>query len=306
MRRTLSAIVVAASLPLAAAAAAEVQERRRRGPRRRAGHGWPQADHRVDRRRLRAARQRRRPDARLRRCSKRCRLSVIFVLDTSGSVAGSKMWNLNAAVDLLLNGLHDADRAALVTFSHRVWLRTPLIADFHELRTLLASAEAQGGTALYDAVYAALAISDVQDSRPLARRLQRRPRQHELDERRAGRKSGAARQRGRLRRRGRGVDQDGNASAGEPRDGAGPQARLSERTDRVPRSPRDDDRRPRDQGRHDRATCRRPSTRSCASSARATSSPTRRAASTRPAGTRSTVKVKGRPADVRARTGYQK
>lgn len=49
-------------------------------------------------------------------------LSVIFVLDTSGSVAGSKMWNLNAAMDALLNGLREGDRAALVTFSHRIWL----------------------------------------------------------------------------------------------------------------------------------------------------------------------------------------
>jgi len=94
-------------------------------------------------------------------------LSVIFVLDTSGSVAGSKMWSLNAAVDLLLNGLHDDDRAALVTFSHRVWLRTPLVSDFKLVRTLLAAAAAQGGTALYDAVYAALAISDREDTRPL-------------------------------------------------------------------------------------------------------------------------------------------
>lgn len=94
-------------------------------------------------------------------------LSVILVLDTSGSVAGTKMWNLSTAVDLLVDGLRDGDRAALITFSHRVWLRTPLTADVRELRTLLAGAEAQGGTALYDAVYAGLALSDVEDARPL-------------------------------------------------------------------------------------------------------------------------------------------
>jgi VWFA-related protein len=94
-------------------------------------------------------------------------LSVIFVLDTSGSVAGSKMANLSTAVDLILDGLREGDSAALVTFSHRIWVRTPLQADFKNLRSLMASAEAQGGTALYDALYAALAISDVQDSRPL-------------------------------------------------------------------------------------------------------------------------------------------
>lgn len=94
-------------------------------------------------------------------------LSVIFVLDVSGSVAGQKMWNLNAAVDLFLKGLGDSDRAALVTFSHRVWLRMPLGSDFAGLRAVLSKAEAAGGTALHDAVYAGLALCDVQESRPL-------------------------------------------------------------------------------------------------------------------------------------------
>ena len=94
-------------------------------------------------------------------------LSVIFVLDTSGSVAGSKMRHLGDAVDLILEGLHGDDRAALVTFSHRVWLKSPLMSDFGALRKLMASADAIGGTSLYDAVFAALAISDVQESRPL-------------------------------------------------------------------------------------------------------------------------------------------
>lgn len=94
-------------------------------------------------------------------------LSLIFVLDTSGSVAGNKMRHLGDAVDLILEGLHADDRAALVTFSHRVWLRTGLMSDFGALRKMMSSADAAGGTALHDAVYAALAISDAQESRPL-------------------------------------------------------------------------------------------------------------------------------------------
>ena len=94
-------------------------------------------------------------------------LSLIFVLDTSGSVAGGKMKHLGDAVDLILEGLHRDDRAALVTFSHRIRLRTPLMSDFGALRRMMSSADAAGGTALHDAVYAALAISDVQESRPL-------------------------------------------------------------------------------------------------------------------------------------------
>ena len=94
-------------------------------------------------------------------------LSVIFVLDTSASVAGSRMRHLGDAVDMILGGLRQDDRAALVTFSHRVWLRTPLVSDFAGLRALMSSASAAGGTSLHDAVYASLAISDVQDARPL-------------------------------------------------------------------------------------------------------------------------------------------
>jgi VWFA-related protein len=94
-------------------------------------------------------------------------LSVVFVLDTSGSVAGAKMGHLGEAVNLLLTGLHGGDRAALLTFSHRIWLRTALMSDFGALRRMMASADATGGTSLYDAVYSALAISEVQESRPL-------------------------------------------------------------------------------------------------------------------------------------------
>jgi len=94
-------------------------------------------------------------------------LSLIFVLDTSGSVAGGKMQHLSNAVDLILESLHADDRAALVTFSHRVWLRSGLMSDFSALRRLMSSATAAGGTSLRDAVYAALAISDVEESRPL-------------------------------------------------------------------------------------------------------------------------------------------
>ena len=94
-------------------------------------------------------------------------LSIIFVLDTSGSVAGRKVAHLSQAVNLFLEGLRPEDRTALVTFSHRVWLRTPLVSDFGAVRRLMSSADPAGGTALRDAVYAGLAISDVEESRPL-------------------------------------------------------------------------------------------------------------------------------------------
>jgi VWFA-related protein len=94
-------------------------------------------------------------------------LNVTFVLDTSGSVAGPKMQHLASAVDLILNGLHGPDRAALVTFSQRVWLRAPLTSDFPRVRRLLSAADAEGGTSMNDAIYAGLALSETEESRAL-------------------------------------------------------------------------------------------------------------------------------------------
>jgi VWFA-related protein len=94
-------------------------------------------------------------------------LTVTFVLDTSGSVAGDKMQHLSSAVDLILRGLREQDRVGLVTFSHRVWQRVPLTRDVAQVRRVLAAAKAVGGTSLNDAVYAGLALSESQDSRAL-------------------------------------------------------------------------------------------------------------------------------------------
>jgi VWFA-related protein len=94
-------------------------------------------------------------------------LTVTFVLDTSGSVAGGKMQHLASAVDMVLRGLRPQDRVGLVTFSHRVWQRVPLTPDVDQVRRFLAAATATGGTALNDAVYAGLSLSESQESRAL-------------------------------------------------------------------------------------------------------------------------------------------
>lgn len=94
-------------------------------------------------------------------------LSLVFVLDTSGSIAGSKMLNLASAVDVIVKALRKDDRAGLVTFSHRVWERVPVGADFAALQAALRSADAFGATSLHDALYAGLALSTAKDSRPL-------------------------------------------------------------------------------------------------------------------------------------------
>lgn len=94
-------------------------------------------------------------------------LALTFVLDTSGSVAGPKMRHLASAVELMLKGLRERDRAGLVTFSHRVWQRMPLGSSFDGMKAVLTETTAVGGTALHDAAYAGLAVSNAQDARPL-------------------------------------------------------------------------------------------------------------------------------------------
>jgi VWFA-related protein len=94
-------------------------------------------------------------------------LTLTFVLDTSGSVAGGKMTHLTSAVDVILRGLREQDRVGLVTFSHRVWQRLPLTSDVQSLRGVLTEATGAGGTSLNDAVYAGLALSESQEARSL-------------------------------------------------------------------------------------------------------------------------------------------
>jgi Mg-chelatase subunit ChlD len=76
------------------------------------------------------------------------------------------MQHLASAVDLILQGLRERDRAALVTFSHRVWLRTPLTSDFEQVRKIRRRPTPREGTSLNDAVYAGLALGETPDSAP--------------------------------------------------------------------------------------------------------------------------------------------
>jgi VWFA-related protein len=94
-------------------------------------------------------------------------LAVTFVLDVSGSVAGEKIRHLASAVELVLDGLREHDRAGLVTFSHRVWQRMPLTSDLKQVRSILTAADANGGTSLNDAVYAGLALNESPEARAL-------------------------------------------------------------------------------------------------------------------------------------------
>ena len=83
-------------------------------------------------------------------------MDVTLVLDTSTSVAGDRMAQLQRAARQLLNGLRPGDRAALFAFSHQVSRRQALTSDLGLLRTLIDGLQGEGLTALHDAVFAAL------------------------------------------------------------------------------------------------------------------------------------------------------
>ncbi len=94
-------------------------------------------------------------------------LNIICVLDLSGSVAGQPLEHLKQGVRGLIAALAGADRAALLTFAERIELHTALTADRARLRALVDRVESGGTTALFDAVFAALALRETDEGRTL-------------------------------------------------------------------------------------------------------------------------------------------
>jgi VWFA-related protein len=94
-------------------------------------------------------------------------ISVVLVLDTSGSVKGEKLANLKAAARALAIALHPGDAISLLTFSERVVRRVALSRDAGSISTALGDVDAGGRTALLDAVYAGLSMTAGYEGRSL-------------------------------------------------------------------------------------------------------------------------------------------
>ena len=94
-------------------------------------------------------------------------LNVVMVLDSSGSVRGERLRALKAGALTVIDRLRPRDRAALVSFSHRLDLRAALTADTATLRRSVATLDADGSTALRDAAFAALALRTAEATRTL-------------------------------------------------------------------------------------------------------------------------------------------
>jgi Ca-activated chloride channel family protein len=95
-------------------------------------------------------------------------LSVILAFDVSGSVKGEKLSELKRASQALVDGLRPGDQAALLTFADTLRLRPPLGADLAPVRARIEALDAEGGTALADGAFAAMALGDAEAGRVLA------------------------------------------------------------------------------------------------------------------------------------------
>ena len=81
-------------------------------------------------------------------------LTTFLVLDTSGSVEGEKLVELQAAARALLAGLRPADEASLVTFDQEIHVRVRPTTDRARLQRGVGGILPGGATALFDSLYA--------------------------------------------------------------------------------------------------------------------------------------------------------
>ena len=105
--------------------------------------------------------------------SKRIPKDVVFVLDTSGSMAGAKMDQAKAALQYCLRSLHPQDRFAVVPFATEARRFRAELANADPVSVKAADAfvgalEARGGTAIDEALASALAFlpSAAESTRP--------------------------------------------------------------------------------------------------------------------------------------------
>jgi VWFA-related protein len=90
---------------------------------------------------------------------------AVLVFDTSSSMEGEKLTALRGAGEAFLAGLRPADQASLVAFSEEItWLAEPT-EDKATVQGALARLQARNATSVYDALYAAITMSD--QARPL-------------------------------------------------------------------------------------------------------------------------------------------
>jgi Ca-activated chloride channel homolog len=94
-------------------------------------------------------------------------LSVMLALDTSVSVWGESLQHLKEAASAVVALLTPDDRAAVLTFSGALQLKTSWTSSRAQLEAAVSAAQATGATSLHDAAYAALTLRDDRPGRAL-------------------------------------------------------------------------------------------------------------------------------------------
>jgi Ca-activated chloride channel homolog len=92
-------------------------------------------------------------------------VSMMLALDTSFSVRGEALRDLKEAARAAVESLDERDRVALVTFSSEIVLRADWTADRALVARAIDATVAGGGTALWDAVHAAITLRDTRTGR---------------------------------------------------------------------------------------------------------------------------------------------
>jgi VWFA-related protein len=94
-------------------------------------------------------------------------VNVVMVLDASGSVIGARLADLKAGARSVIDKLRPKDRAAILSFSHRLEMPSSLTADRAVLRKAVTDLDAVGSTSLRDAAFAGLALRGADNTRTL-------------------------------------------------------------------------------------------------------------------------------------------
>ena len=84
-------------------------------------------------------------------------VSVALVIDRSGSMDGQPLQDAKSASSAFVDGLKIGDRAAVISFNDQVTVDQTFTSDTTALNTAINNLVAGGATAIYDAVYTALA-----------------------------------------------------------------------------------------------------------------------------------------------------
>ena len=100
--------------------------------------------------------------------AERVPLNVVLALDMSGSVVGERLRHLRVAARLVVDALLPEEKVGLILFNAGVGVQTPLTTDVSMVRRALEAPSNGGDTALVDASYAAMTLSESDSGRPLA------------------------------------------------------------------------------------------------------------------------------------------